>query len=53
MQDFKKTVGKPSEVSPLERVYQLNLFIKKLNKKINTEPNVKPIRKIVGRPHKG
>ena len=47
---IKKVVGEKESLRPLQRLYHLNQFIASLNKKINHEPNLKPIRRIVGQP---
>ncbi len=47
--EIRKTVGGKSLENPLKRVYALNQFIKSLKKEIKNEPNIKPIRKTVGR----
>ncbi len=48
--EIRKVVGKNKLTNPLKRVFALNNFIRSLNQKITSEPNIKPIRKIVGRP---
>jgi|APSaa5957512535_1039671.scaffolds.fasta_scaffold104528_2 hypothetical protein len=50
---IRKTVGKSKNTNLLDRLYQLNQFIKSLGKELNYEPNIKPIRRTVGRTHKG
>ena len=50
---IRKTVGKSKNTNLLDRLYQLNQFIKSLGKEFNYEPNINPIRRTVGRTHKG
>jgi len=49
---IRKIVGQ-NQVSLLQKVFNLNNFIKKLGQKLNDEPNIKPIRRIVGRLSQG
>ncbi|OGQ20733.1 MAG: hypothetical protein A3G32_09325 [Deltaproteobacteria bacterium RIFCSPLOWO2_12_FULL_40_28] len=46
--EIRKTVGQTTE-SHLQRFYTLYSFIKSFKNKIPHEPNIKPIRKIIGR----
>lgn len=46
--EIRKTVGQIKQ-SNLQRFYALYSFIKSFKNQIPHEPNIKPIRKIIGR----
>lgn len=47
---IRKVVGKEKKNQILSRVYQLTQFLKKQGLYTRNEGNIRPIRKIVGRP---
>ncbi len=48
-QGIRKQVGTRPKLAPMERLWQLQQFVLHLRVPIEREPNVKPIRKTVGR----
>lgn len=49
MQEIKKIVGQSKNDHPLKRLFELISFVRRFPQKVIREPNVKPIRRIVGR----
>lgn len=51
MREIRKTVGK--KIAPLktllQRLWDLNQFVYSFERRVPREPNIKPIRKTVGR----
>lgn len=47
--EIRKVVGKKGGKSFLQKAWDLHQFIKSLNKSLQRESNIKPIRRIIGR----
>ncbi len=52
MEKIRKQIGKIIKEDSLKRLYELNEFLKALKLAPKYEPNIKPIRRTVGRAHK-
>ncbi len=51
--EIRKVVGRKGKKSLLQTAWDLRQFIKSLDKSLQRESNIKPIRRIIGRARTG